>query len=111
MTTQAILRTLELLYSTHELPVACFQENLSLLHAYCSCSGYAPVFSAMAGRAPDDQNISLVSGYAGLYGAVRIRGKADISSSRGPSSTRSRTKLCSMRSFTTMNFPGRSGSR
>ena len=73
MTTQAILRTLELLYATHELPVACFQENLSLLHAYCSCSGYAPVFSAMAGRAPDDQNISLVSGYAGLYGAVRIR--------------------------------------
>ena len=73
MTTQAILRTLELLYATHELPVACFQENLSLLHAYCSCSGYAPVFSAMAGRAPNDQNISLVSGYAGLYGAVRIR--------------------------------------
>ena len=73
MTTQAILRTLELLYATHELPVACFQENLSLLHAYCSCPGYAPVFSAIAGRAPGDQDISLVSGYAGLYGAVRIR--------------------------------------
>ena len=73
MTTQAILRTLELLYATHELPIACFQENSVLLRAYCSYQGYTPVFSAMAGRAPGDQDISLVSGYAGLYGAVRIR--------------------------------------
>ena len=73
MTTQAILRTLELLYATHELPVACFQENLSLLHAYCSYPGYAPIFSAIAGKAPNDKTISLVSGYAGLYGTVHIR--------------------------------------
>lgn len=73
MTTRTLLRTLELLHATHELPIACFQENSVLLRAYSSYQGYAPVFSAMAGRAPDDQNISLVSGYAGLYGAVRIR--------------------------------------
>ena len=73
MTTRTILRTLELLHATHELPIACFQENSVLLRAYCSYQGYTPVFSAMAGRAPGDQDISLVSGYAGLYGAVRIR--------------------------------------
>src|SRR5699024_2277425 len=54
-------------------PVACFQENLSLLHAYCSCPGYAPVFSAIAGKVPNDKTISLVSGYAGLYGTVHVR--------------------------------------
>ena len=72
MTTEEIYKTCKLLHATHYLPIACFEKDTAPERLFCSYAGYAPVFSAMAQKASKNEKVSLVSGYAGLYGVVRV---------------------------------------
>ena len=72
MTDRALFKTCELLHATHAQPIACFHEDGELLRLFSSFKGYAPVFAALIERAKEE-NVSLISGTAGLYGAVRAR--------------------------------------
>ena len=72
MNEHAVFKTCELLYATHARPVAIFGEDGQPRRIFSSFPGFAPVFEAISRRA-GEENVSLVSGVAGLYGAVRLR--------------------------------------
>lgn len=71
MTKQFLFKTCELLHTTHHQPIACFQKNGNLERVFCSYEGYAPIFRSIAQRA-GEENLSIVTGIAGLYGVVHI---------------------------------------
>ncbi len=70
MTIKFILKTCELLYSSHNMPIICFDKQYSIIGYNCPYHGYEKVFSHIAKKVTDDCNPSLVMGYAGLYGAI-----------------------------------------
>ncbi len=81
MTKKALLKTCELLYATHYLPIAAFCKG-ELIALNCSYPGFAPIFKKLAERAGGEEH-SLISGKAGLYGCVRVK-KYDILLISGP---------------------------
>ena len=72
MNEHAVFKTCELLHATHARPIAIFGEDGEPQRIFSSFPGFAPVFEAISRRA-GEENVSLVSGVAGLYGAVRLR--------------------------------------
>ena len=72
MNEHAVFKTCELLHATHARPIAIFGEDGEPRRIFSSFPGFAPVFEAISRRA-GEENVSLVSGVAGLYGAVRLR--------------------------------------
>lgn len=72
MDRQYVLKTCTLLYATHYLPMACIDERGKMVQVSCSYEGYAKIFAAIAKKMAADEDVSLISGRAGLYGGVRI---------------------------------------
>lgn len=71
MTIKSILKTCELLYSSHNIPIICFDKHNKIIGYNCSYRGYEKVFLHIANKVAEDLNPSLVTGYAGLYGAIK----------------------------------------
>ncbi len=105
MTTKAILKTCELLLATHYLPIACFNKSGKLEKLFCSYTGYKTVFSAMLQKTGNNK-ITLLSGRAGLYGAIHIA-RPGLTLITGPFiSTKSQRKRYSTPLYTITTFPG-----
>ena len=73
MTTESILKTCQLLYSSHNLPIICFDNEENIIGYNCSCQEYKPVFHTLFKKATKEKNPSLVTGYAGLYGVIFVK--------------------------------------
>ena len=73
MTTESILKTCQLLYSSHNLPIICFDNEENISGYNCSCQEYKPVFHTLFKKATKEKNPSLVTGYAGLYGVIFVK--------------------------------------
>lgn len=73
MSVKSILKTCELLYSSHNLPIICFDKNNNIVGFNCPYQGYEKVFQHIANKVTEDVNPSLVTGYAGLYGAIKTQ--------------------------------------
>lgn len=71
MDTEYLLKTCELLYASYNLPIVCFNDRKEVIEFNCSYLGYEKVFRHIADKVTDKSNPSLVSGYAGLYGAIK----------------------------------------
>lgn len=71
METNNLLKTCELLYASYNLPIICFNDRNEVIKFNCSYLGYEKVFRHIANRVTGESNPSLVSGYAGLYGAIK----------------------------------------
>lgn len=71
MTEESILKTCELLYSSHNMPIICFDKNFEIIGYNCPYLGYKKVFQHIAKKVTDVSNPSLVTGYAGLYGSIK----------------------------------------
>jgi YSIRK-targeted surface antigen transcriptional regulator len=71
MDTEYLLKTCELLYASYNLPIICFNDRKEVIEFNCSYLGYEKVFRHIADKVTDKSNPSLVSGYAGLYGAIQ----------------------------------------
>ncbi len=69
-----IFKACELLYATYGMPLVCFGSEGTIEKLLCSYSGYSTIFSDIAQQMPADKNVSILSGAAGLYGAIRIKG-------------------------------------
>lgn len=74
MTQKEILKTCELLYSSYNLPILCFDDNGNILGYNCAYRGYEKIFRNIAKKATSEINPFLVTGYAGLYGVIKING-------------------------------------
>ncbi len=70
MTRKQLLKTCELLYASYNLPIVCFDEKREIVQFNCPYPGYEAVFRDLAKDVRGDRSPSLVSGCAGLYGAV-----------------------------------------
>lgn len=66
-----MLKTCELLYASYNLPIICFNDKNEVIEFNCSYLGYEKVFRHIAYKVTGESNPSLVSGYAGLYGAIK----------------------------------------
>lgn len=71
MDTKYLLKTCELLYASYNLPIICFNDKNEVIEFNCSYLGYKKVFRHIANKVTSESNPSLVSGYAGLYGAIK----------------------------------------
>lgn len=71
MDTKYLLKTCELLYASYNLPIICFNDKNEVIEFNCSYLGYEKVFRHIANKVTSESNPSLVSGYAGLYGAIK----------------------------------------
>ncbi len=71
MDTKYLLKTCELLYASYNLPIICFNDKNEVIEFNCSYLGYEKVFRHIANKVTGESNPSLVSGYAGLYGAIK----------------------------------------
>ncbi len=71
MDTKYLLKTCELLYDSYNLPIICFNDKNEVIEFNCSYLGYEKVFRHIANKVTGESNPSLVSGYAGLYGAIK----------------------------------------
>ena len=71
MDTKYLLKTCELLYASYNLPIICFNDKNEVIEFNCSYLGYKKVFRRIANKVTSESNPSLVSGYAGLYGAIK----------------------------------------
>lgn len=71
MDTKYLLKTCELLYASYNLPIICFNDKNEVIEFNCSYLGYKKVFRYIANKVTSESNPSLVSGYAGLYGAIK----------------------------------------
>lgn len=75
MTKKSLLKICELTYSSHLLPIICFDKNINIIGFNCPYRGYEKVFKHIAKKVTDDINPSIVIGYAGLYGAIKTKDK------------------------------------
>ncbi len=73
MTEKKILKTCELLYATHYLPIAVFSRGGTLKKVFCSYPSYDKVFIGIYDKMKNDGQIELIYGHAGLYGAVNTK--------------------------------------
>ncbi len=73
MKRSSIFKACELLYATYNLPMVCFGPEGDIQKMYCTYPGYSGIFAAMAAQMPEGKSVSLLSGVAGLYGAIRVR--------------------------------------
>lgn len=71
MDTKYLLKTCELLYASYNLPIICFYDKNEVIEFNCSYLGYEKVFRHIANKVTGESNPSLVSDYAGLYGAIK----------------------------------------
>lgn len=71
MDTKYLLKTCELLYASYNLPIICFNDKNEVIEFNCSYLGYKKVFRHIANKVTSESNPSLVSGYAGLYSAIK----------------------------------------
>ncbi len=83
MKRSSIFKGCELLYATYNLPMACFGPDNTIQKMYCTYPGYSGIFTTMAAQMPEEKSVSLLSGVAGLYGAIRVR-ESDILVLTGP---------------------------
>lgn len=72
MTQKTILKTCELLYSSYNLPILCFDDKHNVIGYNCAYREYEKIFRNIAQRVTGEINPSLVMGQAGLYGAIKI---------------------------------------
>lgn len=72
MTQKIILKTCELLYSSYNLPILCFDDKHNVIGYNCAYRGYEKIFRNIAQKVTGGINPSLVMGQAGLYGAIKI---------------------------------------
>lgn len=73
METNFILKTCELSYAAYNLPIIYFDNDANILGYNCAYLDYEKVFRHIANKATFEHNPSLVSGYAGLYGAIKLK--------------------------------------
>lgn len=72
MKQDTLLKTCELLYSSYNLPILCFDDNGEIIGYNCAYRGYEQVFRNITKKATSEINPSLVMAHAGLYGAIKI---------------------------------------
>lgn len=72
MTDKNLFKTCELFYASHYFPLACFDNDGTLIKHYCSYDNFKNVFEHNIGQYHADINPSIFTSYAGLYGAIKI---------------------------------------
>ncbi len=73
MTEKTIIKTCELLYAAHYLPIAVFSGKGRLKKTLCSYPGYDKVFSGIYEKIKGNEPVELIYGHAGLYGAIKSK--------------------------------------